>query len=147
MKAVFALGALLLIGCGKDCADVPCTSYVQVNFSSPLTSPGRYQFDVVADDAPMQCVVHVPARTDDVCDDALGLVRSPDEGGGGAGGAFADPDGIVGMGIIGVYGHVTLAVTHGDAELGDDAFDPEYRDDDSCGGCPMAEHELELDLD
>jgi hypothetical protein len=46
--------------------------------------------------------------------------------------------------VIGVYDHVTVAISHAEEELGSDAFDPVYRDDDSCGGCPVAQHELTL---
>jgi len=147
MKAVFALGALLLIGCGKDCPDAPCMSYVQINFSSILTEPGSYQFDVVADSEPMKCVLHIPAHTDDECDEALGLVRAEEKGAGGAGGASMDQDGILGIGVIGVYEQVSITVIHAEDELGSDSFEPEYQEEDSCGGCPFAEHELQVVLD
>lgn len=145
MKTWAALGALLLVACGQDCAQVPCSSYVQINFSSALTEPGRYQFDVVADQEKMTCAIHIPAHTDDACDDALGMVRPNGEGLGGAagaGGAATDPDALLGIGVIGVYDHVSIVITRADDELASDAFEPDYQDDDSCGGCPAAEHEL-----
>lgn len=144
------LGALSLSCSGKNCTLIGCTTYAEIVLSEPLTEEGEYHIRVIADDLAMTCVVSIPRDdAEDDCSDDLGIRREEiTTGQGGAESGIAG-DAIESIGVIGVYDEIEITIERSSALLLDDAFEPEYQEEEingpGCGGCPRARHEVEID--
>lgn len=137
------MGACLSLSCQKDCSQIACTTYVDVGFAMALADEGAYALDVVADGQSMECRVHVPSGPEDHCDEKLGLVWGETTGGQAGAGGGAMQELITGMGVIGIYEELTIAIRFDGDEIVSDTFAPEYEEPSGdCGGCPRAEYVL-----
>jgi hypothetical protein len=134
VTTVAAVAGIALAACSSSCADAGCVQAVTITLERPLSDPGSYEVDFVADGVTMSCTLTVPSTKPSRCTNSRAFV-SQEEG-----------RGIVFLSMDGKFESLSVTVLRDGSTLAEQTYSVAYQgvelNGPGCGTCPAASETL-----